>query len=282
MPNVGGQWEFIAASTTSPGYTTGVEVALQQGTVFSVSNGGYNPTGQISASGTQIGFMGLDYLNGSSKESIAFGGNCTPATPEAGNSLTGSISGVGGSMNFTFTENGSVYNVTAILDASGKSIDSGTYTLQSGSGCGGDTGGTLTGEIVPKISGTFIGQIVSPCPPPQPPPYQNPPCDSNGAYGGIDSATATLSQSGSTLTINLLLTGADNTSLTLTGPVAGNSFSAQGTFEGIAISYEGYFQYVFDSLDGLYDTPNLYLENVACISSNPQTCASLLTIPIVP
>ena len=268
MPNIANAWEFIATSTASPGLSTGVEVALQQGTVF--SNDAYHPNGQISASGTQLSFVGFTPGAGqNSPPDIHFGGNCTPSEV---NSLTGSISGVGGSMNFTFTENGFIYNVTAILDASGKSIDSGTYTVQSGAGCGGDTGGTLTGEIVSKLSGTYTGPILSPCPT----------SDSSCTPGAVDNATATLSQSGTALTVNLLLTGADNTSFTLTGPVAGNYFSVQGTFMGSAVFYQGYVKYVFDSADGLYDTPTVYLENVACSSSNSQSCTNLLTVLLVP
>lgn len=278
MPNVAAQWEFIATSTTSPGYSTGVEVALQQGTVF--TNDNYYPDGQISAASTQIGFIGLNYLNGSSKESIVFGGNCTPATSDTGNSLTGNISGLGGTMNFSYTEGGNVFNVTALLNASGQSMV-GTYTevaAQSGeNGICNDDGtatapvldaGNITGTTVSKISGTYTGKVCQP--------------SDTTCTNPLDAATAAISQSGSTLTINLLLAGADDASLTLTGPVAANYFSVQGTFAGSPVSYQGYVKYVFDSLDNLYDTPDLYLENAACSTSNPGTCMNLLTIPVVP
>jgi hypothetical protein len=247
MPNIAGSWEFILASTTQPGNSTGLEVALKEGQTLDTSGAGsYLYTGQISASGPQLNFVGFTPTGG-----IVFGGNCTPAADNTGNSLTGSISGLGGSMNFTLTENGNVFTVSAILDASGQSIDSGTYTAQSGSGCS-DSGTIVTGNIVPKLSGTYTGHLL--------------------VNGNNDSATATLSESSSgTLTMNLVLSGADNASLTLTGPVTGNSFSVQGTFQGTIISYYGYYELT-------HTTPGLYLVNAA----NPAQEAGLLTIPTTP
>src|ERR1022692_528815 len=120
MPNIAGSWEFILASTTQPGYSTGLETALKEGTALDTSGAGsYLYTGQISAFGSQLNFVGFTPTGG-----VVFGGNCTPAADNTGNDLTGSISGVGGSINFTFTENGNAFTVNAILDASGQSIDS--------------------------------------------------------------------------------------------------------------------------------------------------------------
>jgi hypothetical protein len=264
MPDVAGSWEFIATSSSTPGYSTGVEVALQEGQILDTATGGYDYTGQISASGTQLSFVGINSEGVNAAPDIVFGGNCTLV---AGNSLTGSITGVGGSMDFTFTENGSVYSVTAVLDASGQSIDSGTYTLQSGDGCDGDTGGTITsGKIVPKLSGTYTGQICQPS-------------DSSCESGAIDGATATLGQSGTTLTINMVLTGADNATFTLTGPVTGNAFSVQGTFEGTSVAYYGYYETLTETIEGVpTSVPALYLVNTATASLQ----AGLLTVPQTP
>ncbi len=279
IPGVSGSWEFIAVSTANPGYSTGIEVALKEGQVF--VNGNYAENGQISASGQEISFVGFTAGTGpNSPPNVFFGGNCTSATADPGNSLSGSISGVGGSMNFTYTENGNVFNVTAILDASGQSFDSGTYTEQaapagqSNGACNGSSNsvidaGSFSGKIVSKLSGTYTGQVCEPldtaCTNPQ------------------DAATATLSQSGTTLTVNLLLTGADNTSFTLTGPVTGNAFFVQGTFEGQAVSYNGYYELTYDSLTNANDLPSLYVENAACSAANPQSCGNLLTVPqIIP
>lgn len=276
IPAISGAWEFIAASTTNPGYSTGIEVALKEGQVF--VDGNYVQNGQISASGQQINFVGFTPgTRQNSPPNIVFGGNCTAATSNPGNGLTGSISGLGGAMNFTYTENGNVFNVTAILDASGQSLDSGTYTEQaapegqSNGACNGSASNTvidtgmITGKIVSKFSGMYTGQMCQPldtlCAAPQ------------------DAATATVSQSGTTLTVNLLLTGADNTSLTLTGPVAGNAFSVQGTFQGQAVLYSGYYELTYDSLTNAYDIPSLYVANAGCSSSNPQACGNLLTVP---
>ncbi len=249
MPNIAGSWEFILASSTQPGYSTGLEAALKEGQALDTSGGGsgtYVYTGQISASGSQLNFVGFTPTGG-----IVFGGNCAPAADNTGNNLTGSISGLGGSVDFTFTENGNVFTVSAVLDASGQLVDSGTYTAQSGSGCV-DSGTIVTGNIVPRISGTYTGHLL--------------------VNDNTDSATATLRESSSgTLTMNLVLTGADNTSLTLTGPVTGNSFSVAGTFQGTTISYYGYFEV-------LPSTPAIYLVNTA----TPSQKAGLLTVPPTP
>jgi hypothetical protein len=277
IPNISGSWEFIATSTTSPGYSTGIEVALKEGQVF--VGGGYAESGQISASSQQITFVGFTPGAGqNSPPNIAFGGNCPAATENLGNSLSGSISGVGGSMNFTYTENGNVFNVTAVLDASGQSIDSGTYTElaaaagQSNGACNGNStildAGTITsGKIVSKLSGTYTGQICEPL--------------DTACTNTLDTATATLSQSGTTLTVNLLLARADNASFTLTGPVTGNAFSVQGTFQGQTLVYYGYFELTYDSATNANDIPTLYLVNATNSSTEP-TYAGTLKVPQTP
>ena len=239
MPNVSGSWEFILSSTTMPGSSTGLEAALQEGQTLDTTTGLYYYNGQISASSSQLNFVGF-----TPGKQIVFGGNCAPAADNTGNSLAGSISGVGGSMNFTFTENGNVFNVTATLDASETFIDSGTYTAQSGSGCN-DSGTIVTGNTVPKITGQFSGPLT--------------------VNGNSDTANATLSESSGTLTMDLILTGHDNTSLTLTGPVTGNFFFVQGTFEGGQISYYGYYE-------PTASVPTLYLATV----TEPSQQAGLL------
>jgi len=253
-PNISGSWEFVAASTTNPGYVTGIEVALKEGQVL--VDGAYAPNGQISASGPQIEFISFTPAGG-----IVFGGNCAPAAENTGNSLTGSISGNAGTMNFTFTENGNVFNATAVLDASGQSIDSGTYTAQSGSGC--NDSGSLTGKIVPKLSGSFTGELTLP-------------------DGTSDGVTATVSENSSaSLTLNLLATGPDVATFSLSGPVAGNYFSVTGTFnvggQDQSATYDGYYELTYDSLTGVNDIPSLYMVNVT-VPAQPAY-AGTLTIP---
>jgi hypothetical protein len=262
MPNIAGSWEFILASTTQPGYSTGLEVALQEGLILDTNGpGSYLYTGQISASSTQINFVGFRPGAGqNSPPNVVFGGNCLPAADNTGNSLTGSISGVGGSMNFTFTENGNVFNLSAILDASGQSIDSGTYSAQSGNVCT-DSGTITSGQVVPKLSGTYAGQLCQPL--------------ESSCLGTQDSATATLSQSGTTLTVNMVLTGADNTSFTLTGPVTGNAFFVQGMFQGSSVGYYGFYE---TASNVNAEVPTLYLANAA----SPTQPAGLLTVPQTP
>jgi hypothetical protein len=266
MPNISGPWEIVLASSTQPGYSTGLEIAMQEGTMLDTSGpGSYVYTGQISAASSQINFVGLTLgAHPTSAPHVTFGGNCAPAASDSGNSLIGAISGLGGSMNFSFTENGNVFNVNAILDASGTTIDSGTYTSQSGNVCV-DSGTITSGKIVSKLSGTYTGQLCEPL-------------DSSCESGAGDSATVTLSQSGTTLTVSMLLTGADNTSFTLSGPVTGNEFSVTGTFEGTTVAYEGYYELTYDSSDSMYDTQTLYLVNAA----DPSQQAGLHTVPVIP
>jgi hypothetical protein len=85
-----------------------------------------------------------------------------------------------------------------------------------------------------------------------------------------------LSESAETLTANLALTGANNTNLTLTGPVTGKSFSIQGTFQGLVVTYLGYYEITYDCLDQLYDLPTLYLVN----AQDPSQPGDLLTLPL--
>lgn len=263
LPNVSGPWEIITTSSQNPGYSTRIEVSLQEGQML--VNGAYAPNGEISASSLQMNFVGFTPAG-----SILFGGNCSPASNNPGNSLSGSISGLASSMNFTYAENGNVFTVTATLDGNGQSIDNGTYTeqpAQAGQSNGGcnpfgsgnenvlDTG-TVVGQIVPKLSGIYSGKMCQPL-------------DTLCADNTPDTATATLSESGATLSIDLVLTGADNTSFTLAGPVTGNAFFVQGTFQGQSVAYYGY-----NSANGL-STPTLYLVNAT--NSAQTTYAGTLT-----
>ena len=77
-----------------------------------------------------------------------------------------------------------------------------------------------------------------------------------------------------TLTLNLLLSGADNASLTLTGPVTGNEFSVQGTYQGQSVSYTGYYEQTDSAAD---NQPALYLVNAT--NSGQPTYAGTLTVP---
>jgi hypothetical protein len=257
MPNISGSWEFIATSTTNPGYSTGIELQLNEGQVL--VDGAYVANGQISSSGPQINFVGLTPTGG-----IVFGGNCVPASDNTGDSFTGSISGFAGSMNFTYTENGNVFNVTATLDASGQSIDSGTYTAQMGSGC--SDSGTIAGKIVPKLSGSYTGELVLP-------------------DGTSDTVSATVSENTSAvLTANLVVTGPDNTAFSLSGPVTGNYFSATGTFsvggQAQSATYDGYYELTYDALTEVNDIPSLYIVNAT--NSTEPAYAGTLTVPQTP
>jgi hypothetical protein len=142
-------------------------------------------------------------------------------------------------MQFTFTENGNVFTVSGALGGDGKSLLNGTYTAQAGNACTADSGGTITGNMVPRITGTFLGKMcalgdtASPCQP-------------------VDSATAVATENSSNnLTLNLTLTGTDNTSVTLSGPVTGNAFNLYGTVQGQMVTYQGYAE-VINSVPSIY------------------------------
>ncbi|HVI09643.1 MAG TPA: hypothetical protein VND65_15245 [Candidatus Binatia bacterium] len=265
VPNVSGQWEFILQSTNDPGKELGLEVSMQEGkTLITTGQGYYAYDGQISASGTQMSYVTLTPSSSpTGSPSVAFAGLCPAAQPDTGDSLTGNVSGLGGTMTFNFTENGNPFTLTGVLDASGTSLDSGTYTSTTGGSCT-DAGVIVSAKIVPKLSGTYTGSLCEPL--------------DSACASAKDSASVTLSQSGSTLTVNMVLTGTDNTSFTLTGPIAGNSFFVQGTFAGQPVAYNGYFEFAFDSTDQAYDIQTVDLAN----SANPTVRAGLLTVPLVP
>jgi hypothetical protein len=258
IPNIAGPWEFIASS--SNGSVTGIEVALAEGQVL--VNGMQEPDGQITASGTQIAFVALDPTT---SNVTAFGGNCLPIT-SVNNLGPGSVTALNAPINFTFTENGNVFNVTGTLSGDGKSILNATYTAQSGNICS-DSGGTIMGTVVSKLSGTYTGQM---CPP------ASTSCQSAADF--TDNVTATVSESSSsTLTLSLLLSGTDNTNFTLSGPVTGNAFSLQGTFQGQTLTYYGYSEQVYSSTLQT-NVPSLYLVN-ATAAAQPKYVGTL-SVPL--
>jgi len=246
IPSIAGSWEFIATSSTN-GIATGIEVSLKEGQ--SLVDGIEQPNGTISASSAQMSFVTIDPTTG---DATSFGGSC-PTTQDPSNSLTGSISALGGPFNFTYTENGNVFSVSATLSGDGKSILNGTYTSTDCS-----DSGTIAGGVVSKLSGTYAGQLTLPGP-------------------SVDMVTATLSENSSgSLTANFALTGADNTTLTMTGPVTGNAFSIQGTFQGQVVTYFGYYELTYDCLDQAVDLQSLYLVNAADSTQTGYT----LTAPL--
>jgi len=239
-PNVAGAWEFIAISNS--GSVTGIEVALTEGKVL--VDGIQQPNGQISATSSQISFVSLDP---NTLAITGFGGPCQPITGVSG--LTGSATTADGPIQFSFTENGNVFNVTATLGGDGKSVLEGTYTADIPNSCAADNGGTITGLAVSKVSGNFKGKM---CP-------LSTIC--SGSQEFTNSVIAAASEnSSSVLTLNLTLTGTDNTTLTLSGPVSGKAFVLQGTVQGEIVSYNGYYETV-------NNVPSIYLAD----TTNPAT-----------
>jgi hypothetical protein len=228
IPNIGGPWEFLAGSSNDTTHVTGIEVALKAGQ--SLVNGVEQANGMVSATGaTQIAILTINVADGT----VAFGGSCL--TGVGTYSLAGSISSLAGPFNFTYTENGNIFNVTATLSGDGRSA-TGTYSSASGSNC--SESGTITGTAVPKLSGTYVGQLTLP-------------------DGTNDTVTATLSEdSNSVLSLNLVATTPDQTSFTMTGPATGNAFLVQGTFQGQPVAYAGYYQLTTPAM-----VPSVYFVN---------------------
>jgi hypothetical protein len=247
-PKISGAWEFKLQS--SSGAISAMEVALQEGQTL--VDGVYQPDGNISASGTQMSFVtfapGTGFADG-------FGGYCSGAA--SANTLSGAVTALGNPIsNFTFTENGNIFDVTATLSSDGQSM-LGTYQSAASSNC--PDGGVFTGAVVAKLSGNYAGNITLP----------------SCSVAGCDSATATLSESSSgTATLTLTLQGTDNGLLTLTGPVTGNAFSVQGTLQGQTVVLYGYYELTHNPTDSQNDLPTLYLVN----PSAPSEPVGLLTL----
>jgi hypothetical protein len=234
VPNIAGAWEFVAISSNGP--VTGVEVAMTEGQVL--VNGVEQPNGQIAASSTQIAYVSIDPNTTNPINITGFGGPCAPITSV--NSLgPGSVTAPNAQMVFTFTENGTVFNVYGTLSGDGQSLLNGTYT-QSGNTCAADPGGTITGVIVPKLTGTYVGPLC---------PLANTSCQDPGDFS--DTATVTISESSGVLSLSLAVTGTDNANLSMSGPVTGNAFSVQGTFQGQLLTYYGYLE-VHSNVQSLY------------------------------
>jgi hypothetical protein len=92
-----------------------------------------------------------------------------------------------------------------------------------------------------------------------------------------DNATATVSENSSrVLALSLALTGTDNASFTLTGPVTGNAFTLQGTFQGQTLTYYGYSEAFFDATNQTR-VPSLYLVNATNVAQ--PAYAGTLSLP---
>jgi hypothetical protein len=265
-PSMAGQWEFVATSTQTPGIQTNIETNVQQ--PQNLVNGVYQPTNLVSAAGSQqISFLGVEATGLNQVPNITFNGNCPgPGT----NSLNGSVAS-NYNVTLSYSQNGNAFNATGILSSDHKSI-LGTYTSQSGSAC--NDSGTFMGTAVSKLTGMYVGALC-------------PPGSSSCQYpqDAADNATANLSQSGSTLTMNMVVTGVDNTSFSLSGPVTGNAFAVQGTFnvggQAQTVSYNGYYELTYDCLNQLIDLPSIYLVSASQIGAgNPFGQVALLTVPL--
>jgi hypothetical protein len=243
-PSIAGQWEFTATSINGSS-STGIEASLKEGQTL--VNGAYQATGQVSAAGaTQIAFLEVNL----STQAVQFGGPC--ATAGDGSSSFSGTASSDGSFNFTYTENGNVFNASTTLN--GQTL-AGTYSSAPGSTC--IETGSITGTIVPKLTGNYTGQLTLP-------------------DGTSQAVTATLSEnSSSILSLGLVGTGTNTLAFSMTGPVIGNAFFLQGTFQAQSVAYEGYFQQILDPTT-LLTTPAIYLVNNTD-PAQPKYAGTLMT-----
>jgi hypothetical protein len=88
--------------------------------------------------------------------------------------------------------------------------------------------------------------------------------------------TATVGAKSGTLTLSLALSGVNNATFSLTGPEIGNSFSAQGTFQGQGVTYFGYFEQTIDVSAG-GEVQSVYLVNADddCLTNSNTTSTVL-------
>ena len=260
-PSIAGSWEFLAVSGS--GAITGIEVQLTEGQ--QLVNGVEVPNGQIAADSAQMTFVSLVTGKNQTTNISGLGGICD-ANPTTTNDLSGTVSVLGGPINFTFTANGNLFNVTATL-ADAKTVLNGTYTPQAGNTCA-DPGGTITGLAVSIPTGQYLGQMCSPA--------------ETSCSSPDDSVTATVTTKSGQVTLALALSGADNTNLTATGPLLGNWFNVHGTFQGQSVTYYGYFEAVYSASAGT-NVESFYLVNAAdpCFANPGTTCstATILQIP---
>jgi hypothetical protein len=207
ITQIAGPWEITATSEQQTGSSTSIEANLQQ------TAGTTGGSATITATGAdQLVLIGHHPSGG-----LLFGGLCPGATTE---NFTGTLS-TANALALTLTEGAAVYTFAGTANSDGKAM-TGTYAFSSG-GC--PDSGTFTGVQVAALAGTYAGTL-------------------NFPNGHQDIATATLTEGVPTsFTVDLTLTGADNTTVTLTGFVVGNVFSVQGTLDGAAVSYYGYYAF---------------------------------------
>jgi hypothetical protein len=220
VTQIAGPWEITATSQQQVGFSTSIEANLQQ---TAGTTSGSSAT--IAATGAnQLVLIGHHPSGG-----LFFGGLCPGATAE---NLTGTLSTTN-ALALTLTEGGAIYTLTGTANSDGKSM-SGTYAFSSGS-CA-DTG-TFTGVQVAALAGTYTGTL-------------------NFTNGHEDIASAVLTEGvPSSFTVDLTLTGADNSTVTLTGFVVGNVFSVQGTLDGDPVSFYGYYAFAQKAIY-LVDAPS--------------------------
>ena len=210
-PVVQGQYEFIAASDTTPGEITLIEV-------------NFTPTGKtVSAAKSSVVVIQATRSN-LPLVLNRFGGVCDNEAP-GNDSLQGGFSNAT-TLSLTLTENGPSGTGTltgpVTVSADGKQLTNGTYTSPAQCSFLPDNG-KLTGTSIKPFSGRYAGTISNP--------------------SGKNFLAVMMNQTA----FNVTLSGTDQgTAYTLTGTVVGASFDVTGSISGTSVHYVGLYTPVND------------------------------------
>ena len=233
--NIQGQYEVVAASSSSPTAVSLIETNFTQtGTsVFASKQNVVVIEGTTGTSG-----ITLNNLSGECDNGVV--GN---------DSIQGTFSSQTQS-SISLTEAGSLGNVTATgnvtFSPDGSSISSGTYTIPAACGFLADSG-PITGTQIKPFSGSYAGMLA------------------NGS-GSTDAVIVSVSQSG----LNLTVTGTDNgAAFTLTGGAVGATFDVKGTISGQPVEDVGIYDHTNNKFL-VFDTQFNFLGTLKA-GTNPQS-----------
>lgn len=133
-------------------------------------------------------------------------------SPFSSSTITGQTSNIGNTLNLTLNEGSNVYNVTAVIDPTGNTIN-GTY--KGGTAACADNGGFVATRIPANaLAGTYNSDLL----------------------GG--SLSLTIAEDAN---YNLTINGSDNAdgAFTLSGTAVGNSGTVSGAIAGTQVTYSG-------------------------------------------
>jgi hypothetical protein len=210
LPSVAGGWVFSAGNSGLPQALIAANLSQDASGNVTAANGQITAIGDVSGS-----WIFGDCLanQGDGMEQDRFQGNINAQ----------------GQLNGTFYEGQNAWTVSASFTAAGTQGVSdnqlaGTFSPMAENDCAGASG-PMFGQGAPNfptlsVSHTYTGQL-------------------KFVSGSDDTVQATFQRSGNTLTANLVVSGTDIGSATLTGYTVGSTFYLSGTFNGTQLQYWG-------------------------------------------